>query len=197
MRPLIKKIHAYAGLLSFTLLLVYGIAGLTAAIEKGMEDAAPAPGPPRFEQLALPLGAGKQQVSDLVYDRLRLSLAERLPADAVETDTDGNLRLDFWSINGVERVNVLAREGRLKIEERRSSLPDFLNALHATLTAYPTRFPLLRVWGRYNHFGLVCLMFLALSGAYLWLASRPRYAPARMIVSEGAAVFALIYMLLR
>jgi hypothetical protein len=197
MRPLIKKIHTYAGLLSFTLLLVYGIAGLTATIRKGSEGSAPGFGPPRFENFALPPGADTQQISDLVYGHIKPALVERLPADMVETDGDGNPRLDFWSINGVERVTVLAREGRLRIERKPSDLADFLSALHATLTGYPTSFPLIRIWGEYNHFGLICLLFLALSGAYLWLSSRPRYAPARMLVSEGCVVFALIYMLLR
>ena len=197
MRSLIKKIHTYAGLLSFTLLLVYGITGLTAALRKGAEDASPGFGPPRFETFALPAGASKQQVSGLLYAHLKPALAEPLPGEAVESDENGNLTLDFWSINGVKRVTVLAREGRLKIEDKPNDLPDFLNALHATLTAYPTRFPLLRVWGEYNHFGLIALLFLGLSGVYLWLASRPRYAPARMLASEGAVVFALIYMSLR
>src|SRR5664279_3380095 len=114
MRPLIKKIHTYAGLLSFTLLLIYGIAGLTASLGKGMEDSVPAPGPPRFESLALPPGADKQQISDRVYDHLKPALAERLSGAEVEADGDGNLRLDFWSVNSVKRVTVLAREGRLK-----------------------------------------------------------------------------------
>lgn len=197
MRPLTKKIHTYAGLLSFTLMLVYGIAGLTATIRKGSESSKPGFGPPRFESLVLPPGADKQQISALVYDHLKPALVERLPADMVETDGDGNLRLDLWSINRVERVTVLAREGRLKIQEKPSDLPDFLNALHATLTGYPTSFPLIRVWGVYNHFGLICLLFLALSGAYLWLSSRPRYAPARILMADGCLVFALIYMLLR
>ncbi len=103
MRRFIKKIHTYAGLLSFTLMLVYGIAGLTATIRKGSESSEPGFGPPRFETFALPPGADKQQISDLIYDRLKPGLAERLPADLVETDGDGNLRLDFWSINRVER----------------------------------------------------------------------------------------------
>ena len=197
MRSLIKKIHTYAGLLSFTLLLVYGIAGLTATFRKGVEGSAAAFGPPRFESFALPPGAGRQQLSDLVYDHIKPPLAERLPEGMVETDSEGNPRLDFWSINGVLRVTVLGREGQLKIQSQSSDLPDFLNALHATLTAYPTSFPLLRAWGVYNHFGLICLLFLALSGTYLWLASRPRYAPARMLADEGSLVFALIYMLLR
>lgn len=197
MRPLIKKIHTYTGLLSFTLMLVYGIAGLTATIRKGAEGAAPGFGPPRFETIAIPSGASKQQVSDLIYERLKPPLAEPLPGGAVDTDESGNLKLDFWSINGVTRATVLAREGRLRIEDKPNDLADYLNALHATLTAYPTHFPLLRLWGRYNHFGLVAMLFLALSGVYMWLASRPRYAPARMLVTEGSLVFALIYMLLR
>jgi hypothetical protein len=197
MRPLIKQIHTYAGLLSFTLLLVYGIAGLTATIRKGSEGSAPGFGPPRFESFALPPGADKQQVASLVYDHLKPGLVERPPADMVEADGDGNPRLDFWSVNGVERVTVLAQEGRLRIEGKPSDLADFLSALHATLTGYPTSFPLLRGWGVYNHFGLICMLFLTLSGAYLWQSSRPPYAPARMLVSEGSLVFALIYMLLR
>lgn len=197
MRPLIKKFHTYAGLLSFTLLLIYGIAGLTATIRTRPEGSAARLGPPRFESLTLPPGASKQQVSDLIYDHLKPSLAEPRPADAVEIDGDGNQRLEFWSVNGVERATVLAREGRLKLEQHRIDLPDFLNALHAMLTTYPTRFPLLRVWEIYNHWGLICLLFLVLSGAYLWLSSRPFYVPARLLVAEGALVFALIYMLLR
>ncbi len=197
MRRLIKKIHTYAGLLTFTLLLVYGVAGLTATFRKGAGTAEPAFGSPRLVAFTLPPGASKQQIADRVYDRLNPPLAERLTADLVESDVDGNPRLDFWSINGTQRVTVLAREGRLKIEQKPNDLPDYLNALHATLTAYPTSFPLLRVWGEYNHFGLFCLLFLSLSGVYLWLSSRPRYAPARLLAAEGSLVFALIYMLLR
>jgi hypothetical protein len=201
MHRLIKKFHTYAGLLSFTLMLIYGVAGLTATIRKGAEGSARGFGPPRFESFSVPTGLDtqldKHQVSDLVYDHLKPPLVERLTTEMVETGGAGNPRLDFWSINGVQRVTVLVREGRLKIEKQRSDLPDFLNALHATLTGYPTSFPLIRVWGTYNHFGLLCMLFLALSGAYLWLVPRLRLPSSKFVMIAGAGLFVLICEALR
>jgi hypothetical protein len=91
---------------------------------------------------------------------------------------------------------VLEKENRIRIETRRNGPAQFLNGLHTTTV---NRHPDWRIrwWGYYTEFSIWSLIGMALSGVYLWLASRPRYAPARYAFALGCGAFLLLYGLTR
>ena len=107
-----------------------------------------------------------------------------------------DLPLEFWSVNKVYKVLYAPKEDRLRIEITRSSLPFFIDDLH-TVTSLHQRDWRMRAWAWYNHFAIWSLMAMAISGVYLWLASRPRHRIAQYSFAGGAAVFILLYALTR
>jgi len=54
-----------------------------------------------------------------------------------------------------------------------------------------------RLWAWYNRFAIWSLIAMAITGTYLWLASRPRYRVAQYSFAGGAGAFILLYALTR
>jgi len=191
-RRLIKKVHIYAGLLSFTAFVVYGIAGLHATLLPAPDARPPEAASTREVALDVPGGMTDKQVADLVHATLALPLTSPLPEWALQRDPDGRLRLDFYTPNGIHRVTVLEDEGRLRVDTGRTDLGRFLINLHA-MTGVTRSLPLL-AWTAYNLLATVSLILMTATGLYLWLASRPSHRPARLSLVTGSAVFlALVF----
>lgn len=187
MRRLVKKLHIYAGLLSFTAFVVYGIAGLHATLRGAPETRPADPTTTRDVPFDVPGDLSDKQVADRVHALLNLPLTRPVPEWALYRDASSNLVLDFYTANGIRRVTVLETESRLRVEESRTSTGQFLNQLHATLDV--TGPPMIAAWAAYNIFSTLCLLFMTLSGVYLWLASRPGHRAALVACAAGAVVF--------
>ena len=134
MTGLILKLHIYAGLLSFSHLIVYGIAGLAATAQSQLER----PKIPRSIQYVAfspsPTATDKQIAAE-VHRTLRLPLARPIPDRFLRRTSDNHLLLDFYNMNGIRRVIVLENERRLRIEEIHNSLALFLEDIHAATPA--------------------------------------------------------------
>ncbi len=197
MRHWIRKIHMYAGLLSFTALLVYGIAGLTATFEDAPENRGRPQPAVRYLPFEARAGASDKEVADAVYRLVNPSLAAPVPAGALRRNEAAELRLNFYSPNGIVAVTFLEREKRLRVETRRNRLWRFLSNLHAGTAVRGERDARLRLWALYNQLAMAALLVLAVTGVWLWLQSRPRYRPAPWSLALGAGAFVLLYVLTR
>src|SRR6478672_10788498 len=119
MNTWIKKIHMYTGLLNFTILCVFGLAGLVATAE--VPDIFQAGTVPVATTLPFraPGSASDQQVGELIREQLR-------PAHAgepnIRRDAQHQLVADFYSVNGLVRATLLEGEGQLLVETRRNSI---------------------------------------------------------------------------
>ena len=196
MRNLVLKLHIYAGLLTFTQLALYGVAGLVATFQQGAER-------PKVAHTIrhLPFTAGPsmtdQQVADEVYRTLTLPLSRPMPGWFLRRTPDNDLLLDFYNINGIWRVVVLERENRLRIEEIRNSLGLFLGDMHAITTGDAEAPPLVRAWAFYNEFAMWCLLAFCTSGVYLWLTAQARSWWAWTSLASGTIAFAALWMWFR
>ncbi|HEV2688165.1 MAG TPA: hypothetical protein VGV35_06415 [Bryobacteraceae bacterium] len=193
---MLRQIHIYLGLLSFSHLIVYGIAGLTADAQQKLERPKVAASA-RYQPFLVPTNLTDKQVADAVYDRLKLPLTRPMPDWFLKHTAENDLRLDFVNINGIYRVTVLEKEQRLKIEEIRNSSWLFLEDIHAGTARNNEGLTLLRLWGFYNEFAMWSLLAMALTGTYLWLSSRPRLRWAQLCLAASAAAFAAFYFLIR
>lgn len=194
MYRLIKKIHMYVGLLNFSILLVFGITGLEATFSHGPSGSTE---PPVYSSFTAPANTTDKQVADAVHHYLEPALAGPVPEFALSRDDDNNLTFTFYSANGTQRVTVLEKENRLKIEKRRNTIWQFFNNLHATTMNVNTADLRVRLWTLYTEFSIWSLIGMALSGMYLWLASRPGLRWAQAAFAAGAGIFILLYVVTR
>jgi hypothetical protein len=196
MHDLIKKIHMYVGLLNFSILLVFGVAGIQATLSSG-EGVQRQWSEARYIPFEAPPAATDRQVADMVYRTVRFPLTTPVPGFAIRRNAENRLALDFYHVNGLNRVTVLEDEKRLKVETSRVGLGRFLNNLHATTTNARTPDWPVRAWAWYNEFAIWSLLGMTVSGAYLWLSSRPRWRWAQAVFAAGAGSFLLLYIVTR
>ncbi len=193
-RNLVIKLHIYAGLLTFTQLLVYGIAGLAATAHLPRPRAAQTV---RYVPYVVPPSATDREVAEDVYRTLDFPLTRQLANRNVRRTPENDLLLELPNINGVRRVVVLERERRLRIEE--ASVPGamFVNDMHTILPRDTEAPRLIHLWGLYNEFAMWCLIAFCVSGVYLWLGAQVRPWWAWMCLGTSAAVFLALWAAFR
>jgi hypothetical protein len=187
----VKKLHTYAGLLSFAAFIVYGVAGLQATFRATPADR---PGPStgtRYVDFVAPGDLSDKALADLVHATLRLPLTEAPPARSLRRDAEGHLLLEFYTPNGPRRVTVLEAERRLRIETTQAGLWQYLSALHSTIRR--PRPALMRAWDVYNEVAMFSLLFLSLSGVYLWLSTRQAPRLGRWSLALGSGSFIALF----
>jgi hypothetical protein len=193
---LIKKIHMYIGLLNFVTLTVFGIAGLTATFDSGpgrRNEALPA----RYQEFSAVPSASDKEVADQVFQTLNIPLSNPIPKGALRRNSENQLAFDFYTMNGIHRVTVLEKERRLRIEPAPNGLWHFLNNMHSVTIGNRSQYLRMRLWAWYNEFAIWSLIGMAISGAYLWLASRPAFRWAQISFAAGSAVFIGLYVATR
>jgi hypothetical protein len=197
MRIVVRKIHTWLGLLSFSILLVFGITGLEATV---------APHPERrpkpdvrvwYEDFSSPPNLTDKQLADHIQENYRMYKAHTIPQWALARDPENNLRLDYYSVNGRTRVTVLEKERRLRFEEQRTNLGQFINHLHATTIRSSSPDLRVRLWTWYVEFSIWSLLAMTVSGLYLWLSSRPRWRWAIVSFAAGTGAFCVLLWLTR
>jgi hypothetical protein len=197
MYSLFRKVHMYAGLLNLSILLIFGIAGLWATFEPAPEQRHRPDPQIEYRDFTVPAGLDDKAVADRVYEFLQLPLSAPIPNFAVRRDQNNDLALDFYNPNGVRRAIVLEKENRIRLETRGNPLANYLNGLHTTTINARSTDWRIRYWTYYNEFSIWSLIGMSISGVYLWLASRPRYRPARYVFALGCGAFLLLYALTR
>jgi len=168
---LLAKIHTCAGLLTFVNLIIFGAAGVGAALEPGGQRAAP-----RIEEWEFHPQAGltDRQIAARAVAVLHLPLATPVHDFAIQHDAAGRLVFDFYHANGRNRATLLAPEGRLRVEVWRASLWKYLGTLHVTTGVFRSGDSRMQCWAWYNEFAMWCLLALMASGLAIWLRTRPR-----------------------
>jgi hypothetical protein len=196
MRNLVLKLHIYAGLLTFSQLMLYGIAGLAATAQTAAERPK-VPHTVRYVPFTVNPGATDKQVADDIFNALRLPLTRPMPGWFLRRTPENDLLLDFYNINGIWRVVVLERERQLRIEEIRNSLGLFLGDMHAVTPGDAEAPRLVRVWAFYNEFAMWCLLAFCLSGVYLWMTAQARSWWAWASLATGTVSFVVMWMAFR
>lgn len=196
LRALVLKAHIYAGLLTFTQVMIYGVAGLVATLQPGLERPK-VPRAVRYVPFTAAPNASDKEVAAAVYARLAPPLARPVPDWFLRRTADNDLRLDFYNVNGIWRVIVLEDSHQLRIEEIRNSLGYFLSDIHAA-TPNDAGLPrLVRLWALYNEAAMWCLLGFCASGLYLWLSGPGRERWAWGCLASGSAVLAALWMAFR
>ena len=191
---LLRKLHTYAGLLTFVHLAVYGIVGWTIPFLRQSSGNAPVI---RYRSFDVPPNLTDRQLAERVCSLLRLSLATPVNNAAIQHDASNNLFLDFWHANGRDQVTVLEKEGRLRIETTRNSLPLYLFTLHETTAAFHSGDWRMQLWADYNEFAMWCLLGMIASGFAMFLAARLHSRLAQISLGAGCCIFGMLYFFAR
>src|SRR6266478_2332121 len=112
----------YGGLLNLSILLVFGVAGLTATLDPGPEKRQRPEPRVEYRDFTVPAGLDDKAAADRVWEFLHLPLSAPLPKYAIRRDANNDLALDFYTPNGVRRAVVLERENRIRLETERVGL---------------------------------------------------------------------------
>lgn len=187
---LIRKIHTYAGLLTFVNLAIYGIVGLSALYLLRLHSEPPVVS---YQNFAVEPNLTDGQVAEHVCDQLHLSLATPVNSFAIQHDAANNLLLDLRHANGRHRVTVLEKEGRIRIEANRNSLLLYLYTLHETTAAFHSADWRMQLWADYNEFAMWCLLLMIASGFAMLLGARARSRLAQISLAAGCCAFAALY----
>ncbi len=196
MTSVIRKLHIYAGLLVFTQLVVYGIAGLVATFQRGLERPKIASSV-RYVPFTVPPSSTDKQVAEIVYRTLNFPMNRPIPDWFLRRTTDGHLLLEFYNMNGIRRVVVLEDQGKLRIENIHNSMWLFLEDVHASTPADREAPRLVRLWAFWNEAGIWLLLGFCASGSWLWLATRPRFYWAWTALACGAVSFGALWAVFR
>ncbi len=193
MNTWIKKIHMYAGLLNFTILCVFGLAGLVATAEA--PDIFKGGSTPVVTTLPFraPGSASDQQVGQMIRRQLKPPHAGK---PNVRRDGQHRLVADFYSVNGVVRATLLEGEGQLQVETRRNSIWRFFDNAHATTIqegAEAASDWARDAWAWYIELSIWSLMLMALTGVWLGLTTRWPFWWTKASVVAGTVGFAIFY----
>ncbi len=194
MTDLIKKVHVYLGLISFSALIVYGLAGLVATFATEGEQI---PASTRFEAYEAPAGSSDREIVDAVYRKLAVPLAGPVPAFAIRRDGNNDLTFIMYTLNGPTRVTVLEKESRLRVEATRVGVGHYFVNLHTVASQTDVTDWRVRLWAIYNEIAIWSLCLMVLSGVYLGLVSRPRFRWGKYALGIGSVAFIALYVVNR
>ena len=187
-----KRIHTYAGLLSFTALVVWGLTGIRAVF-------LPVPGewqPLKVSQqkeirFEAPGNLDDRDLALRIFSIADIPMSNS-PAN-IRRDEEQNLTFSAYTVNGRWDVTYQEREGLILIEGRRNNLWGFLSSMHAGHSRRGAPDLPARLWGYYIEFSTWAFLFMALSGIYLWLGTRPRLRWAQLLAGGTATLFLILW----
>lgn len=191
MNAWLTKLHMYAGLLNFTILCVFGMAGLVVTAEApdimhgGVQPVTvtvPFRPPP---------SASDKEVGELIRAQLQPRHAN---LGNVRRNSRHQLEVDFYSVNGRIRATLLEPEGKLEIETRRNSIWRFFDNAHATTIQETATDWAPVAWSWYIELAIWSLMFMALTGTWLGLTTRWNYWWTKASFVAGTVGFAVFYV---
>lgn len=191
MNAWLMKLHMYTGLLNFTILCVFGLAGLVVTAESPDIFRGGSVPVTTTVPFRAPTSASDKEVGDLIGAQLQPRHAGKAN---VRRNAQHQLVADFYSVNGLVRATLIEPAGRLEIETRRNSIWRFFDNAHATTIQETATDWAPMVWSWYIELAIWSLMFMALTGTWLGLTTRWNYWWTKASFLAGTLGFAVFYM---
>ncbi len=192
----IKKIHMYAGLLTFTAFVVWGVTGIHAVF-------LPPPGgylPPRISsERELPLRPPGNLDDNALAKHIFETAGIPLAGGHYNVHRDDALNLAFFAYtpNGRRDFTYLEEQGIVRIAHRRNDLAGFLSVMHASHSRRGPRALPARLWGLYNELSTWAFLFMTISGMYMWFVTRPGLRWAQALTAAAISLAVVLWMLNR
>ncbi len=188
----IKKLHMWAGLLTYTAMIVWGVTGIHAVFLPSPDNwRQPEPTQVRMVPWQAPGDADDKALSELVVAASGLKSVGNPVLR--KRDAEQNLTFAVFGPSGRRDLTYLESEGKIRIAVRQNDLVGFVSVVHAGSSRRgPPELPA-RVWGYYNEFSIWAFFLMTLSGIYLWLATRPKIVWAWATLGLAGVVFVALW----
>ena len=198
MNKLIKKVHIYSGLISFTALVIFGLIGIASTL---LPHPSERPKPEATVQeidLELPGNLDDRQLADYIQAKLNLPLTRPAPNWSLRRDRENNLRFRLPTPGFFHDVRVMESEKSVRITTQPYDNWQYMFHLHE-MTPRPGQTDIrVQLWAYYGLFNVWGLIIMSLSGLYLWISTkRLRLRWAQISFLAGTISFLLFYLELR
>jgi hypothetical protein len=187
----------YAGLLNTTALALFGVIGIAVTVLPKPQDRTPPEATVEFVDFQVPGDMDDRQLADHIQEHLAIPLTGPAPDWSMHHDRAGNLRFRLPTPARRYDIGVLEAENRLRIRTQDFDTWQYLFHLHEMTPAYARPDLRIQAWAWYIEFTIWSLIAMALTGVYLWLASRPGYRWAQASLAGGTIVFVAFYIAVR
>lgn len=191
-----KKIHTWAGLLTFSAFVVWGVTGVHGAFTPPPGEYTP---PPVAALRELPFqaqgDADDQEISKQIFAIAEIPLAGG--RYNIHRDEDLNLAFNVFTINGTRELTYYEDRGVVEVAHRRNSVWSYLSSMHSAHTTRHQLTPLSSAWGYYNTLATWAFLFMTISGVYMWIATRPNLNWARISFGAMALFTAVMWFVIR
>jgi hypothetical protein len=190
----IRKVHMYLGLVNFTLLILFGLAGLVVTAEAPdifRQKDGPAVSSREF---TAPPGASDREVAQLLAGSMAPPHAN---APVVRRNAANQLVVEFYSVNGMTRITLAESEHRAQVQTFRNSIWRFIDNAHATTIGERSESAAVHAWAWYIELSIWSLVAMALTGLWLGVSTRGKFRWTPISLAAGCAAFVLLYWLER
>lgn len=192
----IKKLHTYAGLLTFTAFIVWGIIGVAGAFAPGPDDYQPPDiSETRETPMTAPANLDDRALAKYIYDNLDIPL--RGGHYNIRREADGNLAFYVFTASGRRDIAYLEDLGIVRMDVRQNSIFGFLSTMHTAFSRRGPQTQAARLWGYYNEVSAWAFAFMTLSGVYLWLDTRPGMLWAQVIAASSIGFSVVLWIATR
>ena len=193
----IKKIHIYLGLVNFTILLIFGVVGLSASfLPPPSERERPKPEVRNVDYKA-PVDLSDRALADHAYEALKIPLTQPAPDWSLRRDRQNHLRFRLPTAAKVHDIVVFENESRLRVTTTTLDTYDVLFRMHELTLNHATPDWRTQLWALYIEVSIWSLILMAISGIYLWLTSRPKLRWAQLSFAAGIISFIALWTLSR
>jgi hypothetical protein len=191
-----KKLHMYAGLLTFTSFMVWGIIGVYGAFAPGPGNYQP-PEVSETREVAFdaPGDLDDRELARLIFDTIDIPL--RGGHYNIRREDDGNLAFYVFTASGRRDVKYIEDEKTIRIDVRQNSVFSFLSTMHTAHSDRGPRTTAARMWGFYNEFSAWAFLFMTISGIYMWLDTRPGMRWAQWLTTASVVGSAVLWLVTR
>jgi len=182
----------WAGLLSYTACVVWGITGIHAVFLPS-PDQGKQPQPANIREFAWKAPANLDDKA-LSKEAAAASGLKTIGAPVLQRrDAEQNLRFALFSPSGRRDLTYFESTGILRVETRQNDIWGFLSASHAGSSRRGPPEISARIWGYYNEFAVWAFLLMTFSGIYLWLATRPKMVWTWATFGLAATIFAALW----
>lgn len=198
MNQLIKKVHMYSGLVSFTALVIFGAIGIVATFVPGPDDRSRPDSTVEEIDFAVPGNLDDRQLANHIQAELDLPLTSPAPDWSLGRNKDNNLRFRLPTPGHYYDVVVLETDNRVRIKKQPFDTWQYLFHLHEMMPRPGQADLRVKLWSYYGLFNVWSLILMTLSGLYLWVSTpRSRFRWAQVSFFLGAVFFVIFYMALK